>query len=232
MTNKKASSSNYDAALIFSCDLILTSDNELFVGIKYQLETFTDSPIVLFKYSTDCNFEFTKVAGKKGILCIEQKLLTRDLYEKVNEGDSIPVEYISSIGRIYCNLVHAKKGSDGCNDYCKEILFTRNPRLHDIAYNSIISMLEMNYTQTGIEYGYYEDLGVFRVYLNKDKYSGKMYQIICTYNEFFRHSDYLKNFLKAPKVIKEKNFLCWELKYNQKFFENKIRLSHPDSLGV
>ncbi len=232
MTNKKASSSNYDAALIFSCDLILTSDNELFVGIKYQLETFTDSPIVLFKYSTDCNFEFTKGVEKKGILCIEQKLLTRDLYEKVNEGDSIPVEYISSIGRIYCNLVHAKKGSNGCNDYCKEILFIRNPRLHDIAYNSIIAMLETNYIQTGIEYGYYEDLGVFRIYLNKHKNSGKIYQIICTYNEFFRHSDYLKNFLKAPKVIKKKNFLCWELKYNQKYFENKIRLSHPDSLGV
>ena len=93
-------------------------------------------------------------------------------------------------------------------------------------------MLEMNYTQTGIEYGYYEDLGVFRVYLNKDKYSGKMYQIICTYNKFFHHSDYLKNFLKAPKVIKEKNFLCWELKYNQKYFEKKFSLSHPDSLGV
>ena len=232
MTNKKASSSNYDAALIFSCDLILTSDNELFVGIKYQLETFTDSPIVLFKYSTDCNFEFTKGVEKKGILCIEQKLLTRDLYEKVNEGDSIPVEYISCIARIYCNLVHAKKGSNGCNDYCKEILFIRNPRLHDIAYNSIISMLEMNYTQTGIEYGYYEDLGVFRIYLNKHKNSGKIYQIICTYNEFFRHSDYLKNFLKAPKVIKEKNFLCWELKYNKKYFENNIRLSYPDSLGV
>ena len=232
MTNKKASSSNYDAALIFSCDLILTSDNELFVGIKYQLETFTDSPIVLFKYSTDCNFEFTKGVEKKGILCIEQKLLTRDLYEKVNEGDSIPVEYISCIARIYCEIVLAEKGNNSCKAYCKEILFTRNPRLHDIAYNSIISMLEMNYTQTGIEYGYYEDLGVFRIYLNKHKNSGKIYQIICTYNEFFRHSDYLKNFLKAPKVIKEKNFLCWELKYNQKYFENNIRLSYPDSLGV
>ena len=111
MTNKKASSSNYDAALIFSCDLILTSDNELFVGIKYQLETFTDSPIILFKYSTDCNFEFTKVAGKKGILCIEQKLLTRDLYEKVNEGDSIPVEYISCIARIFCEIVLVDKNN-------------------------------------------------------------------------------------------------------------------------
>ena len=100
MVSKKSSSSKYDVNLISSCDVILTSDNELFVGIKYKLETFIDSPVVLFKYTTDYHFEFTKFAGKKGILCIEQKLLTRDLYEKVNEGDSIPVEYISCIARI------------------------------------------------------------------------------------------------------------------------------------
>lgn len=232
MASKKSSSSKYDVNLISSCDVILTSDNELFVGIKYQQETFMDVPVVLFKYSMDSNSEFTKVTEKKRIPCIEQKLLTRDLYEKVNEGNSIPVEYISCIARIYCEIVFSKKRSNGCKDYCKEVLFTQNPRLHDIVYNTIISILEKNYAQTGIEYGYYEDLGVFRIYLNKNKSSGKIYQIICTYNEFLRHFNYFKNFIKTPEVMKENNFLCWELKYNQKYFEKKFILSHHDSLGV
>ncbi len=36
MKSKKISSLNHDEDLISRCDVILTSDNKLFVGIKYQ----------------------------------------------------------------------------------------------------------------------------------------------------------------------------------------------------
>ncbi len=105
----------------------------------------------------NCNYEFYKAAGKNKIPCLELKLLTRDIFEKVNEGDAIPVEYISSIAKLYLILSIVKMESKEIQTYCDVIFSHYNTRLYDIEYNSIIAMLETNYNQTGIEYGYEAD---------------------------------------------------------------------------
>lgn len=230
MTSKKEPSLNYNEDLISNSDVILTSDNELFVGIKYQQEKFVDAPVVLFKYSLNCNYEFYKAAGKSKIPCLELKLLTRDIFEKVNEGDAIPVEYISSIAKLYLILSIVKMESKEIQTYCDVIFSHYNTRLYDIEYNSIIAMLETNYNQTGIEYGYEADFGAFRIFMSCDRNPKKMYQIISTYNEFCRHPVDLKHFIQNPKVINKNTFLCRELKYRQKYFEQKFRLSNNDSV--
>lgn len=226
---------NYDEDLISICDVILTSDNKLFAGIKYQQEKFVDAPEVLFKYSLNCNYEFYKTAEKKGIPCLELKLITREIFEKVNEGDAIPVEYLSTIAMTYCKLIHSKAVTPEreikLKNYYNAILFNENPRLYDIAYNSIIAILETNYKQTGMKYGYESDFGTFIIYLNQDPKSGKMHQIISTYNEFMRHPEYLKNFINAPEVINKNTFLCRELNYRPQNFPKKFRLSNNDSVG-
>ena len=136
---------------------------------------------------------------------------------------------------IYCKLIYSKDDAFqrkiGLKNYYNAILFNENPRLYDIAYNSIIAILETNYKQTGMKYGYESDFGTFIIYLNQDLKSGKMYQIISTYNEFMRHPEYLKNFLYSPKVINKNTFLCRELNYRQQNFPKKFRLSNNDSVG-
>lgn len=223
MKSKKISSLNHDEDLISRCDVILTSDNKLFAGIKYQQEKFVDAPVVLFKYSLNCNYEFYKIAEKNEIPCIELKLLTREIFEKVNEGDVIPVEYLSTIVRIYLKLIHSYdvtlEREIELKKYYNAILLNENPRLYDIAYNSIIAILETNYKLTGMKYGYESDFGTFIIYLNQDPKSGKMYQIISTYNEFLRHPEYLKNFINAPEVINKNTFLCRELNYRPQTFQ-------------
>lgn len=230
MMSKNAYSLNYEEDIISRCDVILTSDNELWVGIKYQPETFTDAPAVMFKYSEKFDYEFTKTVAIKGLPCFEQKLLTRDIFKKVNEGEAIPVEYISSIAKLYINLAISKKENKEIQKYCDVILFNRNIRLYDIEYNSIIAMLETNYKQTGIEYGYEPDFGAFRIYLSCDRHPQKMYQIISTYKEFSRHPNDLKKIIQTPEVINKNTFLCHEIKYRQKYFEQKFRLSNNDSV--
>ena len=206
----------------------------MFAGIKYQQEKFVDAPVVIFKYSLNCNYEFYKTAEKKGIPCLELKLLTREIFEKVNEGDAIPVEYLSTIAMTYCKLIHSKAVTPErkikLKNYYNAILFNENPRLYDIAYNSIIAILETNYKQIGMKYGYESDFGTFIIYLKQDPKSGKMYQIISTYNEFMRHPEYLKNFLYSPKVINKNTFLCRELNYRPQNFPKKFRLSNNDSV--
>ena len=354
--NKKLNSLNHYIGLISRCDVILKSGDELFIGFSYN-EEYADSPYVVCKHSLERDSFFIKIAEMIGIPCIEQKILARELYENLDEGDILPAVYISSVAKIYSNLekfkdceresafqkslnkdIHAqldclektlskrisrnidkkkKNGKDfegdlvryyheelcalaekyqtfqsasfhteefflevfyerfsigfwqivlisekekkiyvgtkslfrsfsideaeiavnfikelveGCNTelkdsvqkYCEE--FQINPRLYDIAHNSILAMLELNYEQTGIEYGYATDTAVFVIYLKTCSEQGvKMYQIVITYNEFLRHPDVLKEFIKSPKIMKKWNFWCRERKYNQKYLDKKFQ---------
>lgn len=132
--------------------------------------------------------------------------------------------------------------------FCEE--FEINPRLYEIANNSIKTMVEINYNQNGYEYGLNFDTTCVMVYLKKKEDSKqsekeimikavtqileselgervskeqKMYEILITYNEFLRHPDVFKNFLKTPKRLSKWNFWCKEKKYNQKMFDKKFQ---------
>lgn len=108
--------------------------------------------------------------------------------------------------------------------------FEINPRLFDIAQNSIKTMVEMNYNQNGYEYGFKFDKTVADIYLNKNKGS-RMFEIVITYKEFLRKPDVFREFIKEPKKFTKWNFWCLELKYNPQKFEEKFQTNTDCSVG-
>lgn len=128
--------------------------------------------------------------------------------------------------------------------------FEINPRLFDIAQNSITTMVEMNYNQNGYEYGFDFDKTCAMIYLKKKEISvedkatilalavqpitkgnalvkarkgPRMFEVLITYNEFLRHPDVFKDFIKEPKKLTKWNFWCKEMKYKQEKFEKKFQ---------
>ena len=105
--------------------------------------------------------------------------------------------------------------------YCEE--FDINPKVYDVSVNSIRTLLEINYNNTGIEYGCdISDTTVFMVYL-KDAETDKMYTICMTYKEFIRNPESLRALIADPKKQHKWNFWCRKRKYNQKYFEEKFQ---------
>ena len=110
--------------------------------------------------------------------------------------------------------------------------FEINPRIYDIAKNSITTMVEMNYNQNGYEYGFDFDKTYFLTYLKKkeitqknknEKNPERMFEVLITYDEFLRAPNIFKDFIKAPKKFHKWNFWCKELKYKQERFDKKFQ---------
>ena len=116
--------------------------------------------------------------------------------------------------------------------YCEE--YKINPRLYEIALNSIKTMLEMNYNKTGLNYVIHSDttrVGILlkKKYLFEDETmkmiatingvsippKNRMYEIVITYNEFLRNPELFKKFLEDPKPMKKWNFWCKERRCNE-----------------
>ena len=105
--------------------------------------------------------------------------------------------------------------------YCEE--FDINPKVYEVSVISIKTLLEINYNDTGIEYGCdTSDTTVFMVYL-KEPETNKMYKICMTYKEFIRNPESLKTLIASPKKQNQWNFWCRINKYNQKYFEEKFQ---------
>ena len=106
--------------------------------------------------------------------------------------------------------------------FCEE--FEINPRLLDIANNSIKTMLEVNYNYTGIEYGFDDSMKTqVMVYLRDVNDKAKMFVVCITYNEFLRNPDAFKKFIEEPKVHKKWNFWSRRRKYNQEVFDKRFQ---------
>ena len=110
-------------------------------------------------------------------------------------------------------------------------------------------MVEMNYNQNGYEYGFDFDKTCAMIYLKKKEISVEdkatilalafqlitkgnapvkprkgpgIFEVLITYNEFLRHPDVFKDFIKEPKKLTKWNFWCKEMKYKQEKFEKKF----------
>ena len=130
---------------------------------------------------------------------------------------SVAVEYI----KMLIKTSNEKLRKD-VEIFCKE--FEINPRLFDIANNSIKTMLTMNYNYTGIEYGIDDSMKTqVMVYLRDINDNVKMFEVCITYNEFMRNPDAFKKFIEEPKVLKKWNFWSRRKKYNQKYFDEKFQ---------
>lgn len=110
--------------------------------------------------------------------------------------------------------------------YCEE--FDINPRLFEIAKNSIETIVEMNYKLTGLEYGLFYDKTRVSVFIKKKetkntKSKPRMFQITITYREYSKTPEAFKEIIKNPTPRKQWNFWCCELKYDPKCFNEKFQ---------
>ena len=243
----KLKSMKHILTAIDRCDVILKNGQEQFVGLYYD-KVNSDRPIVLLKCDRVFNYYLSKALELMPVPCVEQKLLTQALFENTKEGDYIDDAYMRTVATVYSKLDKFKNSKckedfklcdastaleyikmltqtsneklrKNIKDYYDE--FEINPRLNDIAKNSIKTMLEINYNSTGIEYALDDSMKTqATVYLRDIENKAKMYEVCITYNEFLRNPIAFKDFIEEAKILKKWNFLSHRKKYNQKYFEN------------
>lgn len=125
-------------------------------------------------------------------------------------------EYIKTLAETTCTELVKK-----INQYCDE--FEINPRLYDIAENTLKTMLKMNYNRKGIEYGFNPDKTVFKTYLRDQNDPSRMYDICITYNELLRNPDAFKKLIENPKIVRKWNFWSRRKKYRKELFDEKFQ---------
>lgn len=123
--------------------------------------------------------------------------------------------------------------------------FDISPRHCEIAKNSIMTLLELNYNENHYDYGYdVDNLCYIQIYLKKIKPEKKavqnnpyveilmsagepteaedtMYELLITYKEFLHAPEAFREFIKHPKQMEKWNFWCKESRYNKKYFTLK-----------
>ena len=90
-------------------EFIIKSGYEMLIGFQYAdiLE-----PFVTFKNSTSENFYLVRIAEKMCIPCLENKLLTRQIYSNVKEQEYIMDKYSDAFFNIYERLENNIKQND------------------------------------------------------------------------------------------------------------------------
>ena len=232
-----------DVVKYFADELkVLADNNELNYSITHNTAYKTDE-FYLEAYYDKYDLDFWQIVFFSEV---DKKIYvgTKTIYKLFDYSEAE-----SALGFVKA-LVEAWKGVlwNDAQKFIEE--FEINPRLFDIAQNSIRTMVEMNYNQNGYEYGFYFDKTCAIIYLKKREISEdikasiialgfqpktkgevskkarkgtRMYEVLITYNEFLRHPDVFKDFIKEPKKFTKWNFWCKDLKYNQEKFEKKFQ---------
>ena len=113
------------------------------------------------------------------------------------ENVDVVCEYVKTLAETTCTDLVQK-----INQYCDE--FKINPRLYDIAENTLKTMLKINYNGNGIEYGFYgSNKTAFMAYLRDQDEPSRMYEICITYNELLRNPDAFKKLIENPKIVRK-----------------------------
>ncbi len=94
--------------------------------------------------------------------------------------------------------------------YCKE--FEINFKSYEIAQNTVKTLLEANRKNTGIDYSFYSNKAVMKIYLQKNSgaQNPKKYMVTITYNAFLRDPAVFKDFIANPRPKNAWNFWCRE----------------------
>ena len=89
-------------------DVVITNPTHYAVAIKYD-RNVSQAPVVNAKGSDDLAMRIKTLAKENDIEIVENKLLARELYTKVEIGDIIPEEYLQAIAIILAK-VYTMKG--------------------------------------------------------------------------------------------------------------------------
>ena len=88
-------------------DVVITNPTHYAVAVKYDNATM-HAPIVNAKGSDDLAMRIKTLAKENDIEIVENKLLARELYTKVEIGDIIPEEYFHAMSIILTNVYKLK----------------------------------------------------------------------------------------------------------------------------
>lgn len=89
-------------------DVILRNGTEQFIGLHYD-SSEVDAPCITCKEAATLSNCLYKYLGTAKIPCIDNSLVTRDLFENVEKGELLPTKYYSYVAIIYTNLEKIKK---------------------------------------------------------------------------------------------------------------------------
>lgn len=93
---------------IFECDIIIRNEARMFVGLKYD-KTISTAPVIILQGDERLNSQLHEIEEQHELYYFDNRPLTRELYEKFNEGDIIPDIYYKCIADIYSCLPRYKK---------------------------------------------------------------------------------------------------------------------------
>ena len=93
--------------VVSESDVVITNPTHYAVAIKYDMATM-QSPVVNAKGADDLAMRIKTLAKENNVEIVENKLLARELYTKVEIGDIIPEEYLQSLAIILVKVYKMK----------------------------------------------------------------------------------------------------------------------------
>lgn len=96
---------------ISQSDVIIRNGTEQFLGFYYDSKE-AEAPYVICKETgtvSNCLYKYLETSG---FPCVDNRLLTRELFANVEEGDLLPTIYYSYFAKIYYNLQKINKNED------------------------------------------------------------------------------------------------------------------------
>lgn len=91
-----------------SADVIITNPTHYAIALKYDQEKMS-APVVVAKGVDQIAFNIRKVAIKNNVPIIENPVLARELYKKVDIDEEIPLEYYQAVAEIISYVYSLKK---------------------------------------------------------------------------------------------------------------------------
>ena len=108
--------------------------------------------------------------------------------------------------------------------HCEE--YDVNPKTYEIALNSIKTIVDHQYKNSGKTYNLFHDTTMATIALKKEdseceNKKPRMYLILITYKEYLKKPEAFKDFLKNPKPKRCWNFWCKEMKFDRRYFKKE-----------
>ena len=90
--------------------VVVTNPTYIAIAIRYEAGEM-DAPVILAKGKRHIAERIKEIAREKKIPVVEDKPLARAMYDKVDIGDSVPVEFFSAVAEILAYVYRLKNHS-------------------------------------------------------------------------------------------------------------------------
>jgi flagellar biosynthetic protein FlhB len=88
--------------------VVVTNPTYIAIAIRYEPEVM-QTPRIIAKGKRIMAEQIKKIAAEAGIPIVEDKPLARAMYDKVNIGDEVPVEFFTAVAEVLAYVFRLKK---------------------------------------------------------------------------------------------------------------------------